>query len=292
MWLLPPLNVSTVRPWPVVLLLALMLPLALPAATPPDSANTPTGYYPEKTNFLRFGTGLAFPVVQDDKLSSLRYRGIGGYGDMGYDTYAPRFQNRFNLAFVAGLLNRKQDLNNAVGISSQLFQVHIWDDYLRQVARLQVFKQPLWVHAGARLGLWASLRIASGLRNSSATFDGIGNFGPVANARWRFPFKRDLFLEYRASLPVLAYVLRPRYNNYLPFLDPDMEPIEEFAGESRFAGWGSFFRFSQRVALVYPLRNANEFSISYGWNYYSFQGEHHLVQAANHSLRLSVLFQL
>ena len=234
----------------------------------------------EKKHFILSSTAYTYQKVQDDAVSPLRYSGSAITLQTGHRYESTKTLSQVRLSFSKGLLKAS---NNPDHSSSQmdLIGARISWTYLRKVKTWK--EENLRLFLGAEWDNLAFWRQHNRYNNSAQNYDGISALGISGTLQYDFElWKRPFSLEYQASLPLLAYVIRPAYTT--PFLDGSF-------GSREFASLNEFFMLNAELKLSYPLKNGNVLSLSYQWNAYTYT---HLneVQSATHTISLSSFFKL
>ncbi|MEM6633371.1 MAG: hypothetical protein AAF694_27105 [Bacteroidota bacterium] len=232
----------------------------------------------QKVRFFGVETGGIYSQVQDTRMQSSVFDGIGGKLNLTYISETPKGLHEVDLAGGQfAFLSPEHDESQI-----QNWRADINYHYLRDFRRLANDKI-LWRLGGAFTGLY-NFRWNTRLSNSGITWDGLASLGVASHWSGKLKIPREGAWDYRITLPLATYVNRlPTYSLSSDGMDHSFAPI------------GTFTRILSEVGISQNIgRNSpNRVRLSYTWDFYSLnESEIHDVRVATHQVLFVFLVKL
>ncbi|AKD53913.1 hypothetical protein [Spirosoma radiotolerans] len=218
---------------------------------------------------LLLGGGFGYMTIKDLSSSPLRYSGMGGTVQLGYETSRPKSFQRVLLTVQAGgVQNGIRRQSGLSAYKAQLAYHHYW--VINPQARTR------WALGGSA-EVWGNARLFGARENNPVSYDAGSaiSIGTRANHSFSGRFSR-LAASFQLSIPVVAYVIRPAYGVPYPeaflkngvFNHQDEGLVGPMLTSGKLKTIDGFFRTQTTTSLTYSFAKAKSIRLSYNWEYY------------------------
>ncbi len=238
---------------------------------------------PAQENFrhLIAGTGFTWHNTRDEGISPFIYSGRHNSFNAGISKRKDSYSSQLYFSLYNGQLHPViyPELSDA---AMKTHKINLNYFYLRNAGKI----------AGSNISLSAGGSIENSyVYHRHLLFDNssINNsfYSKVSlSAMGSFPFtweERDFILNYRLSVPVVTFIVRPSYAMSKPigYLTSPDKHVRAFFESLEVSAINSFRGLRNRIWIERQLGSRYGLKLSYEWNYFSYNGENTVKSGTN-----------